>query len=112
MLDAGVKSKVRAVPDAATPGGVFPMSLPAEESATLEALTSEIIAMIEAEMGDADLTADTVLESRGLDSLKIMSLVFKFEARYKIHFEDEDADDLRTVGDLTALVVRRIQERS
>ena len=33
-----------------------------------------------------------------------MSLVFKIEERYDIVLDEEDADDLRTVGDLAALV--------
>jgi acyl carrier protein len=40
-----------------------------------------------------------------------MSLIFKIEARYDIFFEAEDADDLRSVGDLAAIVVRRIGEQ-
>ena len=59
-----------------------------------------------------DLTADSSLQSQGLDSLKVMSLVFKIEDHYDIVLDDEDADDLRTVGDLAALVVRRIEQQS
>jgi acyl carrier protein len=40
-----------------------------------------------------------------------MSLVFKIEERYGILLDEEDADNLRTVGDLATLVLRRIQER-
>jgi acyl carrier protein len=41
-----------------------------------------------------------------------MSVVFKIEAHYDIELQEEDADELRTVGDLANLVVGRIQERS
>jgi acyl carrier protein len=47
----------------------------------------------------------------GLDSLKVMSLIFKIEARYDLFLDEDDADDLRTVGDLAALVVRRIEDQ-
>jgi acyl carrier protein len=77
----------------------------------LEAVTQEIIDLVVAEAGTVDVTADATLQSWGLDSLKVMSLVFKIEERYDIELDEEDADDLRTVGDLTALVLRRIQER-
>ena len=40
-----------------------------------------------------------------------MALVFKIEERYGIVLDEEDADDLRTVGDLAALALRRIQEQ-
>ena len=46
-----------------------------------------------------------------MDSAKVLSLVFRIEARYGIELEAEDDDDLRTVGDLAQLVLRRIQER-
>jgi acyl carrier protein len=78
---------------------------------TLEAVTQEIIDLVVAEVGPVDLTADATLQSWGLDSLKVMSLVFKIEERYGIVLDEEDADDLRTVGDLATLVLRRIQER-
>jgi acyl carrier protein len=78
---------------------------------TLEAVTQEIIDLVVAEVGTVDVTADATLQSWGLDSLKVMSLVFKIEERYGIVLDEEDADDLRTVGDLATLVLRRIQER-
>jgi len=78
---------------------------------TVEAVTQEIIGLVVAEVGPVDLTDDATLQSRGLDSLKVMSLVFKIEERYGILLDDADADDLRTVRDLATLVLRRIQER-
>ena len=78
---------------------------------TLEAVTQEIIDLAVAEVGTVDVTADATLQSWGLDSLKVMSLVFKIEERYGVLLDEEDADDLRTVGDLATLVLRRIQER-
>ena len=47
-----------------------------------------------------------------MDSAKVLSLVFRIEARYDIELDADDGDDLRTVGDLARLVLRRIQERS
>ena len=80
--------------------------------ATLEAVTQQIIDLIRQDVVAPDLTADSSLQSQGLDSLKVMSLVFKIEDHYDIVLDDEDADDLRTVGDLAALVVRRIEQQS
>ena len=86
--------------------------MPTHNAATIEAVTQQIIGIVEAEVGAVDITADSTLQSRGLDSLKIMSLIFKIEERYDIFLEDEDADHLLTVGDLAALVVRRVREQS
>jgi acyl carrier protein len=77
----------------------------------LEAVTQEIVDLAATDLGTIDVTADGALQSWGLDSLKVMSLVFKLEQHYGIVLDDEDADDLRTVGDLAALVLRRIRER-
>ena len=84
---------------------------PKNSVVALEAVTQEIIDLVVAEVGTADVTADATLQSRGLDSLKVMALVFKIEERYGIVLDEEDADDLRTVGDLAALALRRIQEQ-
>ena len=84
---------------------------PRNSVVTVEAVTQEIIDLVVAEVGPVDLTDDATLQSRGLDSLKVMSLVFKIEERYGILLDDADADDLRTVRDLATLVLRRIQER-
>jgi acyl carrier protein len=85
--------------------------MPNGNSATIELVAEEVIELVQDEVGSVDLTVDSTLQSHGLDSLRIMSLIFKIEARYDIFFEAEDADDLRTVGDLAAIVVNRIGEQ-
>jgi acyl carrier protein len=87
------------------------MTLPTGKPATFEAVTQEIIELVRAEAGPVNLTADSTLLSGGLDSLKVLSLLFKIEERYDIALDEEDGDDPQTVGDLAALVVRCIQER-
>ena len=79
---------------------------------TLEAVTQQIIDLFGTDAEALELTADSSLQSQGLDSLKVMSLVFKIEDHYGIVLDEEDADDLRSVGDLAALVVRRIEQHS
>jgi acyl carrier protein len=91
----------------ATPGDVSTRN----SVVTLEAVTQQIIDLAEKDVDAVDLTADSSLQSQGLDSLKVMSLVFKIEEHYDIVLDEEDADDLRTVRDLAALVVRRIERQ-
>jgi acyl carrier protein len=79
--------------------------------ATLEAVTQQIIDLVGNDVGSVDITVDSSLQDQGLDSLKVMSLVFKIEEHYDIFLDEADADDLRTVGDLAALVVRRIEQQ-
>jgi acyl carrier protein len=88
------------------------MTLPSGQLATLAAVTQEIIDLIKAESDAVNLGADSALQDAGMDSAKVLSLVFRIEARYGIELDADDGDDLRTVGDLAQLVLRRIQERS
>jgi acyl carrier protein len=88
------------------------MTVPEQQSAILEVVTQEIIDLVKVEATEVDLAAESNLQDAGLDSLKFMSVVFKIEAHYDIELQEEDADELRTVGDLANLVVGRIQERS
>jgi acyl carrier protein len=78
---------------------------------TLEAVTQQIIDFVGKDLGAVNLTADTSLQSQALDSLEVMVLVFKIEDHYGTVLDEEDADDLRTVGDLAALVVRRFGQQ-
>jgi acyl carrier protein len=82
------------------------------ESATLAKVTQEIIDLVASEAKEANITADSILADVGMDSLKFMSVVFKVEAHYDVELHEEDADDLRTVGDSANLVLARIAEQS
>jgi acyl carrier protein len=82
------------------------------ESATLAKVTREIIDLVTSEAKEANITADSILQDVGMDSLKFMSVVFKIEAHYDVELQEGDADDLRTVGDLANLVLARIAEQS
>jgi acyl carrier protein len=88
------------------------VTLPSGQSATSAAVTQEIIGLIEGEADAVNLGADSALQDAGMDSAQVLSLVFRIEARYDIELDADDGDDLRTVGDLAQLVLRRIQERS
>jgi acyl carrier protein len=81
--------------------------------ATLAAVIDDIIGLIDTETESATaLTADSGLQDAGMDSARVLSLVFRIEARYDIDLDADDGDDLRTVGDLARLVLRRIEEHS
>ena len=90
------------------------VNMPTENSsiAARDAVATHIIDLAGSDDEMPTLTAYSSLQSQGLDSLKVMSLVFKLEEHYDIVLDEADADDLRTVDDLAALVVRRIEEQS
>ncbi len=80
---------------------------------SMNTVVDDIVGLIQAETDSATaLTADSGLQDAGMDSARVLSLVFRIEARYDIELDAEDGDDLRTVGDLARLVLRRIQEQS
>jgi acyl carrier protein len=78
---------------------------------TLEAVIQQIVDLFGTGTEGLELKADSPLQSQGLDSLKVISLVFKIEEHYDIILDEGDADDLRTVADLAALVLRSIEEQ-
>ena len=82
------------------------------ESATLAKVTQEIIDLVASEAKEANIAAHSNLVDVGMDSLKFMSIVFKIEAHYDIELQEEDAEDLRTVGDLASLVLSHVAEQS
>ncbi|WP_018599728.1 phosphopantetheine-binding protein [Mycobacterium sp. 155] len=87
------------------------MTSPTGQVPSLDAVTDDIIAMISAEMPIPGLSAESSLLDGGLDSLRVMSLVLRIENRWEIDLDADDADELRTVGDLGRLVLRRIVEK-
>ena len=88
------------------------MTTSSQELAILAIVTLKIIDLVKAEAKQANITADSNLADVGLDSLRFMSVVFKIETHYDIELQEEDADELRTVGDLANLVIARIAEQS
>jgi len=79
-----------------------------DQSDRVEMVTREIIEMIRSEVPAAILTAESALQEGGMDSLRVMSLVLRIEARYDIELDADDGGDLRTVRDLAQLVLRRV----
>jgi acyl carrier protein len=51
-----------------------------------------------------------IVEDLGADSLDVVELVMAVEAEFKIAIVDEDAECVRTVGDLSDLVSRLVAE--
>ena len=82
-----------------------------QDLAILALVTLKITDLVRAAAKQADITADSNLADVGLDSLRFISVVFRIEEFYDIALQEEDADDVRTVGDLANLVITRIAEQ-
>lgn len=53
-----------------------------------------------------------LVEALRLDSLRLLTLVVEIENRFRIRLDDEDGSSLRTVGDLAALIARKLAQRT
>jgi acyl carrier protein len=49
-----------------------------------------------------------ILEDLGADSLDVVEMVMAIEEAFDIEIADEDAEAMRTVGDVEAYVVKRL----
>jgi acyl carrier protein len=53
---------------------------------------------------------DDLIADLQLDSVGLLTLVVGLEDRFRVALREEDAASVRTVGDLAALVERRVRE--
>jgi len=79
----------------------------ASEAEVLDTIRS--IARTELELEQPVEPGDDLLADLGLDSLGLTILAVGLENRFRVRLSQEDAVGLRTVGDLTKLVVRRAE---
>jgi len=59
---------------------------------------------------DTDLSANTELVSLGLDSLKLIEIVYELETEYNVDADEAALAQLRTVGDLVGMVCQKSQD--
>jgi acyl carrier protein len=60
-------------------------------------------------VADADLTGDAnILEDLGADSLDVVELVMAIEEAFEIEIADEEAENLKTLGDVERFVSERV----
>jgi acyl carrier protein len=57
------------------------------------------------------ITPETPLDKVGIDSLMFFDLVFEFEAKLGIRAPNEEITDLKTIGELIALVDKLKSEK-
>ena len=59
----------------------------------------------------ADLTDNTSFDDLNADSLDVVELIIALEEEFDIEIPDEDAEKIRSVGDVTEYVKDRLSEK-
>lgn len=60
----------------------------------------------------APLTAEMrLVEDLALDSLRLMTLAMEVEDRFRICLDEDDEEAIETVGDLAAIIARKLVAR-
>lgn len=80
-------------------------------SPTKELLRADVRRVLEGELGcspERIVDAARLVEDLGCDSLDLVELVIELEGRFDIDITDDEGDALRTVGDVHALVARKV----
>ncbi|MEL6341032.1 MAG: acyl carrier protein [Myxococcota bacterium] len=78
---------------------------------TRSGILEELRGLIQRQL-DGPITADLetdIQRDLELDSMKKLALIVEIENRFRISFEPEDDLETRTVGDLVAVIERRLQ---
>lgn len=56
-----------------------------------------------------EVTMDSTFHDLELDSLDLVDVVVECEDRFNIHFEDDDIESLKTVGDVINLISEKMK---
>ena len=76
-----------------------------------ETLVQQIRDLVSEQLGldSTDLTSEAnILEDLGADSLDVVELVMAIEETFDIEIADEDAESMRTLGDVEKYVAGRV----
>jgi acyl carrier protein len=76
-----------------------------------DSLVAQIRGLVSEQLGvdSAELNADAnILEDLGADSLDVVELVMAIEEAFDIEIPDEDAESMRTLGDVEKYVTGRV----
>jgi len=76
-----------------------------------DAMTGKIRGLVAEQLG-VDIESLTpeanILEDLGADSLDVVELVMAIEEEFDIEIPDEDAESMRTLGDVERYVIERV----
>ena len=75
-------------------------------------ITQEIKGLIDEKLGIGleKITDKSTMDSLGADSLDQIELIMKIEDQYNLKIPDEDADGLKTIGDMVNYISKHYSE--
>ena len=85
-----------------------------ESTESVQALCLRVRALIAEQLGvePGEMRPDAnILEDLGADSLDVVEMVMALEDAFDIEIADEDAESMRTVGDVEAYLTKRLSLR-
>jgi len=71
-------------------------------------LEDEIILLLSREV-QGELTLDTSLEERGIDSLRAISILYNIEDQFEIEIPNDAIEQIKTVGDIVDAVRAKVE---
>jgi len=74
-------------------------------------LVQQVRGLIAEQLGvdAAEMTAEAnILDDLGADSLDVVELVMAIEETFDIEIPDDDAEGIRTIGDVESYVIKRL----
>ena len=83
----------------------------AVSEASVEVLSEKVRGLMAEQLGvePGEMRPDAnILEDLGADSLDVVEMVMAIEEAFDIEIADEDAEAMRTVGDVEAYVAKRL----
>ncbi len=69
---------------------------------------NEVEALIKEKLNVSEIDKNATLATYGLDSLDVVEFILELEDKFSISFEAEDTKDIKTIGDLLALVEKKL----
>lgn len=87
------------------------MSTMTHECVTRESILEKVIGLAAEQVGmdPRELDAEThLIDDLGFDSLDIVEFIMKIEEEFEINIPDEKAQDVRTIGQATEMLIEML----
>lgn len=85
------------------------MNIIIENNLTNESITNDLISLFKENIQNKNCSeicaSSKIKDDLGLDSLDVVELIMKLEEKYNIQIEDEKANQIKTIEDVSKLIL-------